>query len=111
MDSFRWFSSHSSSTQPLSTQKSRRQLEKLWKNPPTQHSTQRSEAIEPTRNRWQQILHWLYQSLTDVQQVRVWTKQTKAGTVWCAYDPISDHVQTCQSENDLRAWLETRHRQ
>ena len=53
---------------------------------------------------------WLLQSLTDSQQVRLWTKITPAGLQWYAYDPITQCRFSFDSEVELRAWLENRHR-
>ncbi|MEO0770734.1 MAG: hypothetical protein AAFY72_15140 [Cyanobacteria bacterium J06649_4] len=110
MNSFGWFSSGSPSVQ-----QNRRQLERLWQTPPAEHVTTEQFVAGSTADRkqdkWQQLGRRLYQTLTDTQQVRIWTKHTKAGMVWCAYDPVSDRRKTCHSESDLRAWLETRHRQ
>ena len=57
-----------------------------------------------------QIGRRLLAFLTDAQQVRVWTKDTSAGTLWYAYDPTTQRRVSFINEADLRAWLETRYR-
>ncbi len=62
------------------------------------------------RTPWYQRLgQWLLASLTDNQQVRVWTKITPNGTQWNAYDPNLQRSFSAYSEADLRTWLEQRH--
>ncbi|MGC1308685.1 MAG: hypothetical protein WA885_15780 [Phormidesmis sp.] len=83
------------------TDANRQQLEQLWQ----------STAPEPAvAARWQKIGRWLLAALTDSQQVRVWTRITPAGTKWYAYDPQLGRSVAYHSEDDLRAWLEQRHR-
>jgi len=90
-------------TQFSSTQQSRHQLEQLWQTPTTQQSTEFS-------NRLQRFGQWLLQSLTDSDQVRLWTKITPTGTQWYAYDPKTQGRFAGHSESELRIWLENRHR-
>ena len=52
---------------------------------------------------------WLLAFFTDAQQVRIWTKETKAGLVWYAYDPATQRRVSHVSEADLRVWLEERY--
>lgn len=58
---------------------------------------------------YQRLGQWLLTSLTDSQQVRVWTKITPNGTQWNAYDPAIGRSFSGYSEADLRTWLEQRH--
>ena len=90
-----------STTQFSSVQRSRHQLEQLWQTP----QTQKTES-----NAWlKRFGQWLLQSLTDSDQVRLWTKITPTGTQWYAYDPKTQRRFSCHSEADLRTWLENRH--
>ena len=102
MNSFTQFSSAQrfSSGETASTH---RQLEQLWQAPATQQSTESSTWL-------QRFGQWLLQSLTDSDQVRLWTKITPTGTQWYAYDPKSQRRFSGHSELELRTWLENRHR-
>ena len=78
-------------------------LEQLLKSSP---SLPQPNAHTPW---YQRLGQWLLTSLTDTQQVRIWTKITPNGTQWSAYDPNSQRRFSCYSEAELRAWLEQRH--
>ena len=79
-------------------------LERLWQLPP--HPQPSDYSLNQGLKR---LGKWLLISLTDSQQIRIWTKNTRAGVLWCAYDPITQRsVERC-SETDLRAWLEDRY--
>lgn len=109
MESFRSFSSQSNSSSPSSSASvrlKRTQLEQLWKTPTVDRSPADAIAAEPLLKR---IGRWLYRSVTDAQQLRIWTKKTRNGVVWCAYDPRCDRAITCNSASALRTWLEQRH--
>lgn len=109
MESFRSFSSQSnasSSSLSQSARVKRTQLEQLWKTPAVDRTPASAMPNEPLLKR---VGRWLYKSLTDTQQLRIWTKKTRNGVVWCAYDPRCDLAITCNSEESLRIWLEQRH--
>ncbi|MGB3295135.1 MAG: hypothetical protein WBB01_19300 [Phormidesmis sp.] len=74
------------------------------------HGLKSAEASEQT-GLLKQIGSWLLEFFTDAQQVRIWTKDTKAGTVWHAYDPTTQRSISRVSEADLRVWLEERYQQ
>lgn len=80
-----------------------RRLERLWHLP-----TMPSEPSEPS-GLLRRLGHQLMQFFTNSQQIRVWTKSTKAGTVWFAYDPATGRTAERLSEDDLRGWLEKRY--
>ncbi len=79
------------------------QLEQILKSSP---SLSQPKSHTPWYRR---IGQWLLASLTDAQQVRVWTKITPKGIQWSAYDPNIKRSFSCYSEADLRTWLEQRH--
>ncbi len=99
MNSTNQFSTASSSA--IATTQSR--LEQLLKSSP---SFPQPESNTPWYHR---IGQWLLTSLTDSQQIRVWTKITPKGTQWNAYDPNIQRSFVAYSEADLRTWLEQRH--
>ncbi len=81
-------------------------LERLWQLPPNPQPSAYS-----LNQGLKRLGQWLLASLIDSQQVRIWTKNTRAGVLWCAYDPTTQRsVERC-SEADLRAWLEERYQQ
>lgn len=82
-----------------------RQLERLYRLPHTPGPVETPERSGLLKR----IGSLLLQFFTDSQQVRVWTKETKAGTVWYAYDPALQTGVSRVSEDDLRVWLEQRH--
>ena len=92
---------YSSNLQNLERQ--RRQLERLWQPTPAQR-------IRQAASHW---LHhagtWLVQTLTEGDQLRIWTRETKQGTRWYAYNPVDGIHQTFDSEEGLRVWLEQRY--
>ena len=90
-------------TQFSSTQRSRHQLEQLWQAPTIQQPTESGTWFK-------HLGQWLLQSLTDSDQVRLWTKITPTGTQWYAYDPKTHGRFAGHSELELRTWLENRHR-
>jgi len=92
-----------------STTRDRQHLEQLWRIPPTSHRTERT-AIP--------LLRWikatgnsLVNLLTDTKQMRIWTRNTRTGTLWYAYDPTTEQTISQTSEEGLRTWLEQRHHQ
>lgn len=100
MNSFNSFSNQTSSS-PLAT---RQRLEQLLQ-------TSAPVPLPTLKAPWYQRLgQWFVQTLTDSDQVRVWTKITPNGTQWCAYDPLRDRRFAGYSEADLRTWLEQRYR-
>lgn len=104
MDSFR-YSTADGQNQQLGRRLEER-LEKSWRLPTVQRPLPKEH---PPRGPWRQIGQWLLRSLTDSQQIRVWTRVTPRGTRWYAYDPASNRRVICDSEQALRTWLEQRH--
>lgn len=103
MESFRQFSSECPSDGVCTSERTRRRLERLWLKP----AADRHASAHP----WLVALgHSLLRFLTGEQQVRIWQKRTRLGLVWCAYDPVSEQIKSCGSEEELRSWLEYRHR-
>lgn len=102
-----------------STARDRQHLEHLWRVPPTPHSVEyNSVENNSAKESVAHIPNWLKLAgkslvnfLTNTRQLRVWAKNTEAGTLWSAYDPISDQAISQTSEEGLRAWLEQRHYQ
>ena len=92
-----------------STSRDRQNLEHLWRVSPTPHTAEKSTA---RINRWLKLAgKSLVALLTNSQQLRVWTKNTRTGTFWFAYDPTTEQTISHTSEEGLRAWLEQRHYQ
>jgi hypothetical protein len=92
-----------------STTRDRQHLEQLWRRPPTPHRTERTAAP---------LLRWialagksLISVLTDTRQMRIWTRDTRTGKLWYAYDPATEQTISHTSEEGLRTWLEQRHYQ
>lgn len=94
-------------TQFISANRSR--LEQIWKQPTTKRTALTEKAQTP--NAIQTLLVALSNFFTNSQQIRIWTKSTKRGVVWFAYDPSSDQRIGHCSEDELRVWLEARHYQ
>lgn len=68
-------------------------------------------SSHPKSSTWlKRFGRWLLKSLTDSNQVRLWTKITPTGIQWYAYDPSTQCRFSCHSEAELRTWLENRHR-
>ena len=91
----------SASRKAIATTQAR--LEKLLKDSPS------FPPLKAKAPWYQRLGQWLLASLTDSQQVRVWTKITPNGTQWNAYDPNIQRRFSGYSEADLRTWLEQRH--
>ena len=83
---------------------SRQQLEQLW-----QASPARRPPLKSADPWYKQLGRFLMQSLTDSDQVRIWTKITPNGTQWSAYDPKLQRRFSAYSEAEMRTWLEQRH--
>lgn len=73
------------------------------------HPAPKSSGASEQAGLLKQVGNWLLAFFTDAQQVRIWTKATKAGTIWYAYDPATQRHVSRVSEADLRVWLEKRH--
>ena len=82
---------------------SRQQLEQLWQASP---SLPQLKSSDPW---YKQLGRFLIESLTDSDQVRIWTKVTLNGTQWNAYDPKRQRRFSAYSEAEMRTWLEQRH--
>jgi hypothetical protein len=96
----------SSSNLQLSDQQ---RLERLWQLP-TAPSKVSNFKFKPS-SLLKQLGNWLLHSLTNSQQIRLWTKPTPAGNVWFAYDPTTGQTVQRLSEADMRSWLEKRYQQ
>lgn len=93
---------YSSNLQKLEVQ--RRQLEQQW-----QQATP-AQRLRQVSSSWLRAAgQWLLQTLTEGDQLRIWTKETKQGTLWCVRDPIDDRYHQFDSENTMRVWLEQRY--
>lgn len=87
-----------------STSSDRQHLEHLWRVSPTSHSAEKSTARTDS---WLKLAgKSLIDFLTNPQQLRVWTKNTRTGVLWFAYDPTTEQTISHTSEEGLRAWLE-----
>lgn len=86
-----------------------RQLERLYRLPHTPGPVETTDETTERPGWLKRMGNLLLQFFTDSQQVRIWTKETKAGTVWYAYDPATQRSVSRVSEDDLRAWLEKRY--
>ncbi len=92
---------YSSNLQNLERQ--RHQLERLWQPTPAQR-------IRHATGHWlRNAGHWLVQSLTAGDQLRIWPRETKQGTRWYVYNPTDGMHQMFDSEEGLRVWLEQRY--
>ncbi|MEL7333533.1 MAG: hypothetical protein AAFN12_14905 [Cyanobacteria bacterium J06560_2] len=88
------------------TARHRSQLEALWQQPVAQRQAFSEPSIaDAIRQFGKDVLAFL----TGTQQLRIWTKATKQGVVWFAYDPISGKNIRYASEEKLRIWLENIH--
>ena len=58
-----------------------------------------------------QIGSWLLKVLISGNEPRIWIHQSSTGKRWCAYDPITKHSVSLDSEAELRVWLEKRYYQ
>jgi len=94
----------------------RSQLEALWQQPTADHKILDRSISESNRTSTSSTAATLRQLAKDFlafftgsQQLRVWTKSTKQGVAWFAYDPASDQRIAHCSEEELRVWLEMRH--
>lgn len=95
-----------------SIRRDRNQLEQVWNQPSVSRTLQTANASS-LKNQSSGIIRQLLTELvtffTSSQQLRIWTKSTKQGVVWFAYDPRSDQRISHCSEDALRIWLETRY--
>ena len=81
----------------------RRQLERLWQPTP-------SEKVRQATGDWLRTAgKWLVQTLTEGDQLRIWTQATKQGNVWYVYDPTDSVQHQFDSEAAVRTWLEQRY--
>ena len=95
-------------TQYSINRRDRNQLERLWQQPETKRNiSATNQSVGVVR----QIFAALATFLAGSQQIRIWTKSTRQGVVWFAYDPLRDQRIGHCSEDELRAWLEARHHQ
>lgn len=91
-----------------STARDRQHLEQLWRRPPTPHNAKQTVSLP----RWVETAgRSLIAFFTNNQQMRIWTKDTRTGTLWFAYDPTTEQTVSRTSEEGLRIWLEQRHYQ
>lgn len=81
----------------------RRQLERLWQPTPAQ-------KIRHTSSKWLRTAgKWLVQILTEGNELRIWTQNTKEGHRWYVHDPVAGAQHQFMSEEALRIWLEQRY--
>ncbi|MGG6297348.1 hypothetical protein ACQ4M4_23385 [Leptolyngbya sp. AN02str] len=74
-------------------------------------STQRSRR-SPTRHFWSQSLNQLVGWMTQKPEPRVWRKPNQQGHMqWHAYDPQSDRSFVCDTETEMRRWIEQTYHQ
>ncbi|NEQ55682.1 MAG: hypothetical protein F6K11_37175, partial [Leptolyngbya sp. SIO3F4] len=52
---------------------------------------------------------WLVKTLTEGNQLRVWTQETSDGTRWYVRNPDDNMQHQFDSEEALRVWLEARY--
>ena len=58
----------------------------------------------------QQELSYIAQALAGSQEPHIWQHRDANGQLWWhAYDPVSDRQVCCDSEAELRIWLESRY--
>jgi hypothetical protein len=109
MDSFNSLPSNASSpSSAFELRQNRQQLERLWQTLPEELSPAQEAPKSLT---WiVRLGRWLVRSLTESDQLRVWTKITPQGTCWQAYDPKLRRSICTYSEADLRIWIEQRYR-
>ncbi len=88
-----------------STTRDRHHLENLWQIPTADARSKDSQFLQLLAQTGKALVTFL----TGQQQLRIWTKSTKQGTVWFAYDPALDQRISRCSEEELRLWLESRH--
>ncbi len=88
-----------------STARDRHQLETLWQLPTSQSRSEKNRIFQLLT----QAGGALAAFLTGQQQLRIWTKSTRHGIVWFAYDPALGQRISRSSERELRTWLESRH--
>ncbi|MBT9315016.1 hypothetical protein [Leptothoe spongobia] len=93
---------YSSNLQKLEVQ--RRQLEHLW-----QPTTPAQKIKQASSNLLRNAGQWLVQTLTEGDQLRIWTTETSEGTRWCVRNPVDDMQHQFDSEEALRVWLEQRY--
>ncbi|MEM7063668.1 MAG: hypothetical protein AAF572_10955 [Cyanobacteria bacterium P01_B01_bin.77] len=93
---------YSSNLQELEVQRQR--LERRWQPTPSQRFRQVSSNWLRTAGQW------LLKALTEGDQLRIWTKETKSGTLWYVYNPINGKHQQFGSEHAMRVWLEERYK-
>ncbi len=98
------------------TARHRSHLEALWQQPTVDRQIDRqisadrqTSATASTAEAIRQFAKDLLAFLTGAQQMRVWTKSTKQGVLWFAYDPVSGQRIGHSSEEALRIWLESRY--
>ena len=93
---------YSSNLQKLETQ--RRQLERQWQQ------TTLARRLRQVSGNWLRTAgKWLLETLTEGDQLRIWTQETKSGTLWCVYNPSDGKHQQFDSEHAMRVWLEDRY--
>ena len=81
----------------------RRRLEQLWRPTP-------AERFRQTSSRWLRTAgQWLLSVLTEGDQLRIWTKETKQGIRWFVHNPMDDRHHQFDSEEAMRVWLEQRY--
>jgi hypothetical protein len=73
-----------------------------------QHNQDKPSLGAKLNNFWQSVLAYFATS----SEPCVWkTQDTADRTQWKAYDPVTKKSVCCDSEEELRAWLEERHYQ
>ncbi|MGB3789323.1 MAG: hypothetical protein WA949_15035 [Phormidesmis sp.] len=85
----------------------KKRLENQYWSRPAPKSSETSERARLLK----QIGNWLLTFFVYPQQVRIWTKETKAGTTLYAYDPTTQSTISRVSEAEMRVWLEERYQQ
>ncbi|NEP19249.1 MAG: hypothetical protein F6J97_20525 [Leptolyngbya sp. SIO4C1] len=81
----------------------RQQLEQSWELTP--RPTLRDRIAE----RLAAIGQWMLTLLTEGNRLQISYRETAQGSLWEAYDPLSQQHRLFDSEAELRVWLEQRY--
>lgn len=68
------------------------------------------EKAEVPQFQWQKLWAWLTDACVAYPEPEVWQERDRRGNLcWHAYDPMTRRAFCCESEDEMRQWLEERY--
>ncbi|HEY9657785.1 MAG TPA: hypothetical protein V6C65_04915 [Allocoleopsis sp.] len=69
-----------------------------------------ASKFQAPKLQWQKLWAWLTDACDAYPEPQVWQKRDRQGHLcWHAYDPMTRRSFWCESEDEMRQWLEERY--